>query len=82
MGRTVIFQVNNSKYLLEILPDGLVTIWDTELESATLEWESCEEMPNGILPPSPIVAAGLTEEEAFNWLAERLGPHVPVTRIQ
>ena len=85
MNETTIFRVNGSRFLVELSLEKSVTIWDTELEEAALEWGGCEEIPNGIYPPSPIVAEGLTEEEAFDWLMEALGleyAYIPVTRVQ
>ena len=83
MNKARVFRVNGTKYLLEVR-GGLCTIWDTEIESASLDWGSCEEMPNGVFPPSPVVAEGLTEEEAFDWLMEALGldrAFIPMTRV-
>jgi len=78
------YEVNESKYLLEIEPDGTVTIWDQELEEGLVGYVNGAD-PLAPHPPSPIVASGLTEEEAFEWLMKALGleyPYVPVTRIQ
>ena len=80
----MMYEVNESKYLLEIEPDGTVTIWDQELEEGLVGYVDGAD-PLAPRPPSPIVASGLTEEEAFDWLVEALGlerPFVPVTRVQ
>ena len=80
----VMYRVNSSKFLIEVMPDGSVMIWDSELESALSGYASGAD-PLAPRPPSPIVASGLTEEEAFGWLmgALRLDrEYIPVTRIQ
>ena len=80
----VMYRVNSSKFLLEIMPDGSVMIWDSELESALSGYVNGAD-PLAPHPPSPIVASGLTEEEAFDWLMEALRlerAYIPVTRIQ
>jgi len=78
------YRVNSSKFLIEVMPDGSVMIWDSELESALSGYASGAD-PLAPHPPSPIVASGLTEEEAFDWLMEALRlerAYIPVTRIQ
>ena len=78
----VMYRVNSSKFLIEVIPDGSVMIWDSELESALSDRVMDPLAPH---PPSPIVASGLTEEEAFDWLMEALRlerAYIPVTRIQ
>ncbi len=79
------YSVNGSnRFVLEVVPDSSVIIWDTEIEAAL------QDLPNGIGPllaraPSPIIASGLTQEEAFDWLMEELRldrEFIPVTRIQ
>lgn len=78
------FRVNDSPFVIELLPDGDVVIWDANASEALDEWVM-RGMPMEMRPPFPIVAQGMTEEEAFDWLAEEMGlerPYVPVTRIQ
>ena len=80
----VMYRVNSSKFLIEVMPDGSVMIWDTELEDGLADYVNGAD-PLAPRPPSPIVASELTEEEAFDWLVEALGlerEYVPVTRIQ
>ena len=80
----VMYEVNNSKFLLEVMPDGSVMFWDSELEDTLSDYVDRAD-PLAPHPPSPIVASGLTEEQAFDWLMEALGlerEYIPVTRIQ
>ena len=78
------FRVNGSQFVLELLPDGEVLIWDTNKESAFDEWV-IQGMPREMRPPYPLAASLGSEQEAFDWLEEELGlerPFIPVTRIQ
>ena len=80
----VMYRVNSSKFLLEVMPDGSVTIWNSELEDALSDYVNGAD-PLAPHPPSPIVASGLTEEEVFDWLMKMLEldrAYIPVTRIQ
>lgn len=78
------FRVNHSRFIIEQCEDGSVIIWDAALEDALDEWVR-QGMPMEVRPPFPIVAQGMTEEEAFDWLVEEMGlerAYMPVTRIQ
>lgn len=78
------YRVNNSPFVLELLPGGEVLVWDANRAEDLDEWV-LQGMPMEMRPPFPLVAQGLTEEEAFDWLVEELGlerPYIPVTRIQ
>ncbi len=79
------YRVNHSRFVLEVIPDdGTVIIWDIDLEDALANYINGAD-PLAPYPPSSIVASGLTEEEAFDWLMETLRlerEYIPVTRIQ
>lgn len=82
--KNYMYTVNGSKYAIELLPDRSVIIWDTELEEALVDYVD-RGNPLAPHPPSPIVASGLTETEAHDWLMEKLHPEypcLPVTRVQ
>ena len=77
-------RINGSHFVIESLDDGSVIVWDMKLERALDEWID-QGMPMETRPPFPIVASGLSEEEAFDWLMEKLGlevEYIPLTRIQ
>ena len=65
----MIFRVNGSRYLLEMEEDKRVTVWH--------DGEGEE--------PGYIIIDDLSEEEAFDWLAEVLrveSQYIPVTRVE
>ena len=79
MYKTNLYQVSGTPYQLEELPtgSGLYVIWDARLEAAMDRWENSdedeEEWHAKSQPPSPIVQAGITFEEARDWIKQELG---------
>ena len=77
MSKTNLYQVSGTPYQLEELPtgSGLYIIWDIRLEAAMDRWENLdeEEYLAESQPPSPIMRAGVTFEEAREWIKSKLG---------